>query len=133
MISPGAQDIAVSTQNTTYPGSDALRFEARPEVVYVYLRVEDLDAQGDFGASVVRTARSSFVGRLSGGGLRVVEGGEEPLDLTGGGVSGVLKFAVRPASERRLQPGNYTLEVRSYGDGARDGSTLARKYFVVGD
>ena len=24
-----------------YPTSDALRFEGRPEVVYVYLRVED--------------------------------------------------------------------------------------------
>jgi len=134
LISLGAQDIAVSTQDKTYPGSDALRFDAGPEVVYVYLRVEDLDDAGDFEASVFRTARSSIIGRLSGGGgLRVVEGGGEPLGLTGGGVSGVLKFAVRPESERRLPPGNYTVEVHSGGDEAGDGGTLARKYFVVGD
>lgn len=133
MISPGAQDIAVSTRDTVYPGSDALRFEARPEAVYVYLRVEDHDAN-DFEATVFRTARSSLVGRLSGGtGLRVVEGGAERLGLTGGGFSGVLKFAVLPVSEGRLPAGSYTVEVYSPGDGTGDGKTLARKYFVVGD
>lgn len=133
LTSPGAQDIAVSTRDTTYPGSDALRFEARPEVVYVYLRVEDHDAS-DFEATVFRTARSSLVGRLWGdAGLRVVEGGDERLGLTGGGFSGVLKFAVLPESEGRLPAGSYTVEVYSAGDGMADGRTLARKYFVVGD
>ena len=51
LISPGAQDIAVSRKDTTYPGSDALRFDERPEAVYVYVRVEDL-AEGDLEARV---------------------------------------------------------------------------------
>ena len=131
LISPGAQDIAVSREDTTYPTSDALRFDQRPEVVYVYLRVEDLD-EGDFEARVGRTAKDSVVGRVMGdGGLRVVDRSEEPLGASGGGVSGVLKFAVRPASGGRLPAGNYTVEVDNLSGGPGRGSAVARKYFVV--
>ena len=42
MISPGAKDIAVSQEDKVYPTSDRLRFGGGAEVVYVYLRVEDL-------------------------------------------------------------------------------------------
>ena len=38
-------------------------------------------------------------------GIRVVGRSEEPLGSTGGGVSGVLKFAVRPESERAVARG----------------------------
>ncbi len=132
MISPGAKDIAVSRKDTTYPSSDALRFDGRPEAVYVYLRVEDLPAGGDFEARVVRTARASIVGRLFGdGGLRVVEGNEKPLGSSGRGVSGVVKFAVRPRSGKLLPAGDYTVEVYTAAGGAERGSVLARKYFVV--
>jgi hypothetical protein len=129
LISPGAQDIAVSLKDTTYPDTDALRFDGRPEAIYVYVRVEDLD-DGDLEASVGRTAKNSVVGRVIGdGGIRIVDRSEEPLGASGGGVSGVLKFAVRPASEGRLPAGDYTVEVfeRSVG-----GGVVARKYFVVG-
>jgi hypothetical protein len=132
LTSPGAQDIAVSREDTTYPNTDALRFHERPEVVYVYLRVEDLD-EGDLEATVGRTAKDSVVGRLIGGdgGLRVVDRSEEPLGMSGGEVSGVVKFAVRPASGGRLPAGNYTVEIYNIS-GRAEGGALARTYFVVG-
>jgi hypothetical protein len=131
LISPGAQDIAVSREDTTYPNSDALRFDERPEAVYVYVRVEDL-AEGDLEARVRRTAQGSVLGRvLDDGGIRIIGRSEEPLDVSGGGVSGVLKFAVRPDSGGRLPAGNYTVEVYN-GSGGSEGGALARKYFVVG-
>jgi len=130
LVSPEAKDIAVSTQDAAYPDSDALRFEGRPGVVYVYLRVEDFGAGRDFGARAERTARGSVVGRLlGGGGLRVVEGEVESLRASGGGVSGVVKFAVRSGSGKRLPAGNYTVEI--YGGGYE--SLVASKHFVVGD
>jgi len=130
---PGARDIAVSREDTAYPDSDALRFEGRPEVVFVYLRVEDV-GDDTFEAWVGRTAKDSVVGRLAGdGGLRVVDRSEEPLGASGGGLSGVLKFAVRSGDGRRLPAGNYTVEVYNAPDGARSGSPVATKYFVVGD
>ena len=133
LISPGAQDIAVSRADTTYPSTDALRFDGRPEVVYVYLRVEDL-AEGDLEARVERTANDSVLGRvMDGGGLRVFDRSEEPLGLSGGGVSGVLKFAVRPASGGHLPAGDYTVEVYKRSGGPDDDrGVVARKYFVVG-
>ena len=132
MISPGAKDIAVSREDTTYPTSDALRFDERPEVVYVYVRVEDL-AKGDLGATVGRTARDSVVGWLIGGDtLRVVDRSKEPLSVSGSGVSGVLKFAVRSGSGGRLPAGDYTVEVYNEAHGSEGRATLARKYFVVG-
>jgi hypothetical protein len=131
LTSPGAQDIAVSREDTTYPNTDALRFDEKPDVVYVYLRVEDLD-EGDLEATVGRTAKDSVVGRLIGdGGLRVVDRSEEPLSVSGGGISGVVKFAVRPASGGRLPAGNYTVEIYNVSGGS-EGGALARKYFVVG-
>ena len=134
LISPGAEDIAVSREDTAYPTSDALRFEGRPEVVYVYLRVEDLATDGDFRATVDRTTRASVVGRLlGGGGLQVEEGSAEQLAVSGGGVSGVLKFAVRPESGGRLPAGDYAVEVYATGSGAERGGLMATKYFVVGD
>jgi hypothetical protein len=133
LISPGAQDVAVSREDTTYPSSDALRFDERPEAVFVYLRVEDLDGGDDLGARVGRTAKDSVVGRLLGdGGLRVVDRSEEPLGVSGDGVSGVLKFAVWPRSGGRLPAGNYTVEVYNVSGGAGRPDAVARKYFVVG-
>ena len=134
MILPGARDIAVSTEDTAYPISDYLRFDGRPEVVYVYLRVEDLTAHGHLEARVERTARTSVIGRLLGGDeVRVEDLSENPLGTSGGGASGVLKFAVRPGSGKRLPAGNYTVEVYNASGGAGQGGAVARKYFVVGD
>ena len=132
LTSPGAQDIAVSREDTTYPNTDALRFDERPEVVYVYLRVEDLD-EGDLETTVGRTAKDSVVGRvMDDRGIRVVGRSEEPLGVSGGGVSGVLKFAVRSRSGGRLPSGNYTVEVYNDVGGPESGGAVARKYFVVG-
>ena len=131
LISPGAQDIAVSREDTTYPTSDDLRFDERPDVVYVYVRVEDL-ADSDLQASVGRAAKDSVISRMMGdGGIRVVDRSGEPLGTTGGGVSGVLKFAVRSGSGGRLPAGNYTVEVYNEPGGS-EGGVVARKYFVVG-
>jgi hypothetical protein len=132
LISPQARDIAVSREDTTYPDSDALRFDGRPEAVYVYVRVEDLD-EGDLEARAGRTAKDSVLGRVMGDdGIRVVGGSDRPLGVSGEGVSGVLKFAVRPESGAPLPAGNYTVEVYNRTGGA-EGGVLARKYFVVGD
>jgi hypothetical protein len=132
LISPGARDIAVSLKDTTYPDTDALRFDGRPEAIYIYVRVEDLD-DGELEANVGRTAKDSVVGRVVGdSGIRVVDESEEPLGASGGGVSGVLKFAVRPASGGRLPAGEYTVEVYQRSGGPDGGGVVARKYFVVG-
>jgi hypothetical protein len=130
--SPAARDIAVSLKDTTYPDTDALRFEGRPEAIYVYVRVEDLD-DGDLEAGVGRTAKDSVVSRVMGdGGIRVLDRSEEPLGASGSRVSGVLKFVVRPASGERLPAGDYTVEVYKRSGGPDDRGVVARKYFVVG-
>jgi hypothetical protein len=134
LISPGAKDIAVSQEDKVYPTSDRLRFDGGPEVVYVYLRVEDFPTYEDLEARVERTSRVSAVGRLLGGGgdLVVSKEGEERLSVAYGGASGVVKFAVRPGSGRRLPSGNYTVAVYAASGGAGANSVVARKFFVVG-
>src|SRR5215204_668256 len=59
LVSPGAQDIAVSREDTMYPASDRLRFDGGVEEIYVYLRVENLATYGDLEAGVERTSRTS--------------------------------------------------------------------------
>jgi hypothetical protein len=134
LISPGAQDIAVSQEDRVYPTSDRPRFDGGPEVVYVYLRVEDFATYEDLEARVGRTSRISALGRLFGGGgdLVVSKEGEERLSVTYGRASGVVKFAVRPGSGRRLPSGEYTVAVSAVSGGAGENSVVARKYFVVG-
>ncbi|HJQ30484.1 MAG TPA: hypothetical protein VJ827_14185 [Rubrobacter sp.] len=134
LISPGAEDIAASSEDTTYPSSDRLRFGDGTEVVYVYLRVEDLPTQGDLEARVERTSRTSAIGRIFGSShLRVVDEDEERLGVSGGGVTGVVKFAVRAEPGRRLPAGNYTVGIYAPGPARSTSTTVARKYFVVGD
>jgi hypothetical protein len=134
LVSPGAQDIAVSREDTMYPTSDRLWFDGGTEAVYVYLRVENLATYGDLEARVGRTSRNSALGRLLGGGdeLVVAEEGEERLAVSSGGASGVVKFAVRPGSGGRLPSGDYTVEVYAASGGGGENSVVARKYFVVG-
>ena len=133
MISPGAKDIAVSQEDTVYPTSDRLRFDGRPEAVYVYLRVEDLAVYHDLEARVGRATRASVLGRLlGGGGLVVSNEGEERLSVSYGGASGVLKFAVRPRSGGRLPSGDYTVAVYATPGGPGENRVVARKYFVIG-
>jgi hypothetical protein len=134
LISPGAKDIAVSQEDRVYPTSDRLRFVGGPEAVYVYLRVEDFATYEDLEARVGRTSRVSALGRLfgGGGGLVVSKEGEERLGVTHGEASGVVKFAVRPGSGRRLPSGNYTVAVYAASGRAGGDSVVARKYFVVG-
>ena len=133
LISPGAKDIAVSQEDKVYPTSDRLRFDGGPEVVYVYLRVEDFATYEDLEARVGRTSRVSALGRLlGGGGLVVSNEGEDRLALSYSGASGVVKFAVRPGSGRRLPSGNYIVAVYAASGGAGENSVVARKYFEVG-
>src|ERR687894_2319078 len=89
LISPGAKDIAVSQEDRVYPTSDRLRFDGAPEVVYVYLRVEDFATYEDLEARVGRTSRVSALGRLLGGGggeLVISKEGEERLSVAYGRV-----------------------------------------------
>src|SRR5687768_8160998 len=134
LISPGAEDIAVSQEDKVYPTSDRLRFDGGPEVVYVYLRVEDFATYENLEARVWRASRVSVLGRLlgDGGELVVSNEGEERISVVYGGASGVVKFAVRPGSGGRLPPGDYTVEVYAAAGGAGENSVVARKYFVVG-
>ena len=134
MISPGAKDIAVSQEDTVYPTSDRLRFDGRPEAIYVYLRVENLATYNDLEARVGRASRTSALGRLLGGPgeLVVSNEGEERLSVSYGGASGVVKFAVRPASGGRLPSGNYTVALYAAPGGAGENAVVARKYFVIG-
>jgi hypothetical protein len=134
LISPGAEDIAVSQEDTLYPTSDRLRFDGEPEEVYVYVRVENLTAYEDLEARAGRVSKVSALGRLfgDGGDLVVSKEGEERLSVTYGGASGVVKFAVRPGAGGRLPSGDYTVAVYSASGGAGERGTVARKYFVVG-
>ena len=134
MISPGAKDIAVSQEDKVYPTSDRLRFDGGPEVVYVYLMVEDFATYEDLEARVGRTSRVSAFGRLldGGGELVVSKEGKERLSVTYGEASGVIKFAVRPASGAELPSGDYTVTVYATAGRAGQNTMVARKYFVVG-
>lgn len=125
--SPAVEEIAASLEDTIYPPRDILIFDGRPEVVYVYVAVRDLGEDADIEARVERAGYGSPVGRLlgSGGGIRVVEGGEEQLAPSEEGVSGVVKFEVRGGSGESLPGGNYVVEVDV------DGTVAASKRFVI--
>ena len=130
LYAPGFEDVAVSTENTSYPPSDVLRFQTRPEIVYVYLAVEGLPGVNDLEARVERSGRRSALSWLLGGGdgLEVSDGQEEHLVRAGGGVSGVVKFAVRAESGGPLPAGNYTVSIYA-SEGETDAA--ARKYFLI--
>jgi hypothetical protein len=131
LYAPGFEGVAVSTSDTSYPASDVLRFDGRPEAVYVYLVVEDLPSGRNLEARVERSGRQSALGWLleRGDGLEASDGQEEHLRPSGGGVSGVVQFAVRTESGGPLPAGNYTVSIY----GTEGGDAAARKYFVIRD
>jgi hypothetical protein len=131
MYAPGFEGVAVSTRDTSYPASDVLRFGARPEVVYIYLVVEDLPSGRNLEARVERSGQQSALAWLleGGDGLVVSDGQEEHLRPSDGGVSGVVQFAVRTGSGDPLPAGNYTVSI--YATDSMDAA--ARKYFVIRD
>ncbi len=135
LYAPGFEDVAVSTEDTSYPPSDVLRFDGRPEVVYVYLAVEDLPKGRDLEARVERSGRQSGLSWLlaGGDGLEASDGQEERLGPSGGGVSGVGKFAVHAESGEPLPGGQYTVSIYASDEGTRAGVAAARKYFVIQD
>lgn len=127
ILDPAIEDVAASDQSALYPPSDAVRFEAAPAAVYVYLAVEELPQDKDLQARVEHSTRGSLLRRVfPGPGIRVVDGGEEQLSPDDEGASGVVKFEIRPSSGDVLPEGDYA--VRVY----RDGKEMARKRFVVG-
>jgi hypothetical protein len=130
---PGFEDVAVSTQDTSYPASDVMRFEGRPEVIYVYLVVEDLPKGSDLEARVERSGRRSALSWLlaRGNGLEVSDERQEHLGPSGDGLSGVVKFAVRMESGEPLPAGNYTVTIYAAPEEAGGGGVAARKYFVI--
>ncbi len=131
---PGFRDVAVSTQDTTYPSSDMLRLEESPEVVYVYVTVENLSSGSDLEARVERSGRRSALSWLlppRGEGLEVSDEQEEHLGPSDEGVSGVVKFVVRAESGGRLPAGNYTVSIYAAPGETGAGEAAARKYFVI--
>jgi hypothetical protein len=134
LYAPRFEDVAVSAEDTPYPASDVLRFDGRPEVVYVYLVVEDLPSGRNLEAKVERSSQqSALYWLLTGGdGLEVSGEREELLRPSGGGVSGVVKFAVHTESGGPLPAGNYTVSIYPASPGTAGGAA-ARKYFVIRD
>jgi hypothetical protein len=132
LYAPGFEDVAVSAEDTSYPASDVLRFDGRPEAVYVYLVVEDLPSGRNLEARIERSGQQSALYWLLTGGDRLVvsDGREEHLRPSGGGVSGVVKFAVRTESGDPLPAGNYTVSIHAVADGPAGGDA-ASKYFVI--
>jgi hypothetical protein len=135
LYAQGFEDVAVSTEDTSYPPSDVLRFGERPEVVYVYLAVEDLPRGSDLEARVEHSGRQSALSWLlaGGDGLEVSDGQEEHLGPSGGGVTGVVKFAVRAESGEPLPAGEYTVSIYAAEQGTKNGHAAARKYFIIQD
>lgn len=130
LYASGFEDVAVSAENTSYPPSDVLRFDGRPETVYVYLAVDDLRRVGDMEARVERSGRRSALSWLLGGGdgLEVSDGQEEHLVRAGDGVSGVVKFAVRAESGEPLPAGGYAVSIYASEE---ETEAAARKYFLI--
>jgi hypothetical protein len=129
------EGIAVSAEDTSYPPTDTLRFESRPEIVYVYLAVQDLPGDTDLKARVERSGRRPVLSRVLGGGegIEVLDGQKEQLGPSGDGVSGVVKFAVRTESGRPLPAGNYTVSVYAGSGGTEGRDPAAVKYFAIRD
>jgi hypothetical protein len=130
----GFRDVAVSTADTTYPSSDALRLDDRPEVVYVYLTVEDLPRGSDLEARVERSGRRSALSWLLTDReerLEVSDEQEEHLGPSDEGVTGVVKFAVRAASGGPLPAGNYTVSIYAGPGVTGPGGAAAKKHFVI--
>jgi hypothetical protein len=130
LYAPGFEDVAVSAEDTSYPASDVLRFDSRPETVYVYLVVEDLPSGSNLEARIERSGQQSALYWLltREDGLAVSGGREELLRPSGGGVSGVVKFTIRTESGEPLPAGNYTVSIYR-----TSGGDAARKYFVIRD
>ena len=111
-----------------------LRFDGRPEVLYVYLAVEDLPRGRDLQERVERSGRQSALSWLlaGGDGLEVSDGQEEHLGPSGDGISGVVKFAVRAESGEALPAGDYTVSIYA-SEGGTGAAQAAKKYFVIQD
>lgn len=128
ILDPAIEDVAASAESALYPPTDVVRFRAAPSTVYVYLAVEELPRDGELQARVEHTTRGSLLRRIfPGGGIEVVDEGEEQLSPDDDGASGVVKFAIRPRSGSVVPYGDYSVRI------LRDGKEMARKRFVVGE
>ena len=131
---PGIQDISVSERDSLYRPPDAGRLRGRPETVFVYLSVNDVQGVEDMTAQVERSGSASVFSLLLGRGpeLEAVDDQEDQLSSDEGGASGIVKFALETRSGEPVPPGNYTLEIRGPPEeGSDEGPLRARKSFVV--
>jgi hypothetical protein len=130
----GIQDISVSERDSLYRPPDSGRFRRQPEIIFVYLSVNDVPGVEDMTAQVERSGSTSVFSLLFGRGptLEAVDEQEDQLSTVEGGASGIVKFALKTRSGEPVPPGNYTLQVRgSPGKGSDEGPVLARKFFIV--
>lgn len=133
-VGAGVEEIAAGTEDVPFPTSDASRFAAGTPLVRVYLRVADVPVGERMVATVERAGRASAFAALFGGpGVRVDDGEEGRISVSGDGASGVVSFVVRAADGGPLPAGGYRVEVRSgSGDDGGEGRVAAGKYFVIG-
>lgn len=140
--SPGIRNIAVSDKDALYPPTDVGRFTSPPEVVFVYLSVENAPADKDMEVRVRRSASASAFALLFRREPEVIAVDEQEDQFSGGeggGASGVVKFALKTRSGEPVPPGNYTLEIYGLPADSGDGGSgegsgerpAVRKSFVV--
>ena len=135
ILSPGIQDVAVSTENSLYPPPDTDHFEEPPGTVFVYLSVQDLPSGEDMEARVERVESGSAFALLFGrrSGLEALDEQEDHLRKGPNGATGIVKFVLKTSSGEPMPPGNYTVDVYGSETISEEGSpgVAARKFFVV--
>lgn len=131
---PGIRDVVVSPENNLYPPPDTTRFEVPPEIIFVYLSVEELPDVEGMEARVQRaesgSAFSLFFDR--GTSIEVLDEQEDQLSTGENGATGIMKFALKTTYGEPVPPGNYTLEIYGPGTtGEEEGVVAVRKLFVI--
>jgi hypothetical protein len=133
IYAPGIRDVTISSENSLYPPPDTARFEVPPEMIFVYLSVEELPSVQGIEARVERAESGSAFSLLfdRGTSVEVLDEQEDQLSTGENGATGIMKFTLEATSGEPMPPGNYTVEI--YGPSATgDEDTLAvRKLFVV--
>lgn len=130
---PGIQDISVSERDSLYRPPDNGRFPQQPEIIFVYLSVNDVPGVEDMTAQVERSGSASVFSLLFGRGpeLEAVDEQEDQLSTDEGGASGIVKFALKTRSGEPVPPGNYTVEIYGPDATGEEDAVAVRKLFVI--
>ncbi len=130
----GIRDVVVSPENSLYPPPDTARFDVPPEIIFVYLSVEELPDVEGMEARVQRAESESAFSLLfdRGASIEVLDEQEDQLSTGENGATGIMKFALKTTSGEPVPPGNYTVEIFGPGTtGEEEGVLAVRKLFVI--